>query len=237
MKFLSKPLCFIAVGIGVFSVPTAAHAFSLVNRTGFTDTEFNNMRAAGEFTELFVAEGRIGNNSLNTAEREIGINTDTGTPVASGQRTWVNGGLVDFMLQYTGSVVNYIVGGQTLSSTNFSGSVTDIFLRTRSTVNSSMALLDLAFNGVGIDSLSSSGNDIDYLQISKISAPFTLTGKSIMSWTGTQPMRSNLAYQIKVGTTPQTESVPEPGTVAALLITGIATAASSKRKKVAHQEI
>ncbi|MFB2934052.1 choice-of-anchor W domain-containing protein [Aerosakkonemataceae cyanobacterium BLCC-F154] len=227
------------VGLGAVSVPTAANAFTIVDRTGFTDTEFRGLLDDGLFDELFVAEGRIGNNSGTGGEREIGINDDVklgGLPVEQGQLTWGNGNLVDFILEYTGSVVNYTVGGQLLTTNAFSGPVTDIFFRTRATDNSEMTLSNLFFDGVAIDdplSSKSGINNVNYLQISDITAPFTLTGKSLMSWTGTQPMRSNLAYQIKVGTTP-VESVPEPGTVGALLAAGVLSVGLKKKQKVAQ---
>ncbi|MBE9227914.1 PEP-CTERM sorting domain-containing protein [Phormidium sp. LEGE 05292] len=224
------------VSLGTVSVPTAANAFTVVDRTGFTDTEFNGLINQGLFDELFVAESRIGNNSNTGGTQEIGINNDVklgALPVVQGQRTWQNGGLVDFMLEYTGSLVKYTVGNQLLSTNAFSGPVTDIFFRTRAASNSTMTLSNLLFNGVGISSLSSSGigtSDIDYLQISNITAPFTLTGKSLMSWTGTRPNNSALAYQIKVGTTPQVESVPEPGTVGALLAAGVLSVGLKKKR-------
>lgn len=233
MKRAGKTLFTLAaLGLGMFSIPATANAFTLVDRSGFTDTQFNQMRTDGLFTELFVAESRIGNNSTSNAERELGINTDTGTPVATGDRTWTNGGLVDFVLEYTGSVVNYTVGGQLLSSTAFSGPVTDIFLRTRAAADSTIALSNLVFDGVGISGLSSTGignSDVDYLQIAGISTPFTLSGKSLMSWTATQPLRSNLAYQIKVGTTPT--SIPEPATVTALLLAGSLILGSKRQQR------
>ncbi|MCL1464474.1 choice-of-anchor W domain-containing protein [Argonema galeatum] len=247
MSHIRKTLfAVVAVALGTFSVPTAANAFNLVDRTGFTDTQFNQMRTDGLFTELFVAESRIGNNSTSTAERELGINTDTGAPVAIGDRTWGNGGLVDFVLEYTGSLVKYTVDGQLLSSSAFNGLATDIFLRTRAGgdttkgINgSTMGLSDLVFNGVGISSLSSSvtgtGSDVDYVQLAGISAPFTLTGKSMMSWTGNNPKNSQLAYQIKVGTTPQTQSVPEPGTVGAIALTGLLALGSKKQQKAVKE--
>lgn len=236
-------------GLGMFSVSSAANAFTIVDRSGFTDNNFTNLIKTGEFSELFVAESRIGNNNTSTAERELGINGAItysptlanpdrfvgGLPVVTGEKAWGNGNLVDFILEYTGSVVNYTVGGQVLSSNVFSGPVTDIFLRTRAADKSTMALSNLVFNGIGIGNLSSlgaGGSDIDYLQIAGITSPFTLTGKSLMSWTGDQPMRSNLAYQIKVGTTPQTE-VPEPGTVAAILLTGGVLALGKKKEQKA----
>ncbi|MGA9381521.1 MAG: choice-of-anchor W domain-containing protein [Phormidium sp.] len=223
------------VGLGAVSVPEAANAFTIVDRTGFTDTEFNSLRTEGEFTELFVAESRVGNASLNTAERELGINDANGTPFATGQFAWGNNQAVDFLLEYTGELVKYTVGGQLLSSSAFSGPVTDIFLRTRAAANSTMALSDLVFNGSGIGNLFSSGSggsDVDYLQVSDITTPFTITGKSLMSWTGTPPNNSALAYQIKVGTTP-VESVPEPGTVGALLAAGVLSVGLKKKQKVA----
>jgi hypothetical protein len=239
MISLRSVFCGLAVvGLGAVSVPTAANAFTIVDRTGFTDTEFMGLVNQGLFSELFVAESRIGNNSSAGGEREIGINQDVllgGLPVKEGQFTWGNGNVVDFMLEYTGSLVNYIVGDRILSTSVFSGPVTDIFFRTRAADNSTMALSNLVFNGVGIDNLFSSGvggSDVDYLQISNITTPFTLTGKSLMSWTGTQPMRSNLAYQIKVGTTP-VESVPEPGTVGALLAAGVLSVGLKKKPNVA----
>ena len=228
------------LSLGVVSVPTSVNAFTIVDRTGFTDTEFRGLLEQELFDELFVAESRIGNNSSTGGEREIGINQDVnlgGLPVVQGQRTWQNGGWVDFMLEYTGSLVNYTVGGQLFSTNAFSGPVTDIFLRTRAADKSTMALSNLFFNGVGIGNLFSSGSgssDIDYLQISKISTPFTLTGKSLMSWTGTRPNNSALAYQIKVGTTPQPESVPEPGTVGALLAAGVLSVGLKRKQKAAQ---
>lgn len=238
IKLRSTFFTLAVVGLGVVSVPTVTNAFTIVDRTGFTDTEFRGLLDQGLFDELFVAESRIGNNSSTGGEREIGINQDVnlgGLPVAQGQRTWQNGGLVDFMLEYTGNLVKYTVGGQLLSTNVFSGPVTDIFLRTRAANNSTMALSNLFFNGVAIDSLLSFGSgasDIDYLQISKINTPFTLSGKSLMSWTGTRPNNSALAYQIKVGTTPPVESVPEPGTVGALLTAGALSVALKKKQKV-----
>ncbi|MFB2836629.1 PEP-CTERM sorting domain-containing protein [Floridanema evergladense] len=224
---------FTVVSFGVISVPTVANAFTLVDRTGFTDTEFENLRTTGQFSELFVAESRIGNASLDPTEREFGINDTIGVPVAEGQFAWGNNQSVNFKLEYTGSLVNYTVGSRTIASSTFSGPVTDIFLRTKSVVDSTMVLSNLVFEGLGISNLSSSGDDVDYLQISNITTPFTLTGSSLMSWTGAPPVRSNLAYQIKVGTTAPMESVPEPATLGGLLAAGVLSVGLKKKQKVA----
>ncbi len=237
----------LALGIttlGLFMVPDSAQAFTLVDRTDFDDTAFELQRTNGDFTELFVAEGRIGNNK-GDGERELGLNTATGANVEAGDLVWGDGSNnvneYNFSLKYDGSKVTYELGGQTLSSTEFSGSANSIFLRTFAQKDNSknsknfVTLKDLVFNGETIGSLSSLGGeskDVDYLQIRDIdiSAPFTLTGKTLMSWTGSNPMRSNLAFQIKVGNSSPT-SVPEPGTIGAIFVTGITGLGLSKKKK------
>lgn len=223
--------------LGVLMGAANANAASFRLLNGFTDTDFQTQIANGDFTELFVAESRMGNNQTN-GDRELGINTATGTPVAQGQRVWSSGQAVNFVLEYTGSVVNYTVGGQLLSSTAFSGPVTDIFLRTRAAANSSLSLTNLVFNGQAFSDLGSAGaggnSDVDYLQISKLSAPFTLTGTSTMTWTGAAPRSSQMAYQIKVGTSPNA-SVPEPGTVLALTV-GAGAFSVIKRKRDLNED-
>ncbi len=236
-----------AIGLLVTSNP--AQAATIVNRT-CTDTQFQDTILKGQFSELFVAEGRAGNNGFGgNGERELGINKAItpvngqlvgGDPVASGDRIWGTGSakLVDFSLEYTGKQVNYIVDGQKLTSDLFNGPVTDIFFRTfalanstnTSNKNNSVQLSDLKIYesgsslGQAIGSLSSLGtatsNDVDYLQISDIKAGFKITGKTALSWAGAAPTKSQLAYQIKVGSTPK-KKVPEPGTTGALLLTGL----------------
>ncbi|MEA5568732.1 choice-of-anchor W domain-containing protein [Anabaena sp. UHCC 0399] len=224
--------------ISLFLAANPAQAFTLVDRSGFTDGDFNNLLSNGEFTELFVAEGRIGNNSLN-GDRELGINTSTGLPVASGQRVWGNGTPVNFTLEYTGTQVNYTVNGELLSSNAFTSVVDNIFLRTRAADDSSVTLSNLVFNSTAIgqnllSSVSGAGSDIDYLQISDISSPFTLTGEILMTWTGTIPRNSRLAYQIKVGST---KSIPEPGAVGAMFLVGVAAVGYSKRKPLVKASV
>ncbi|MBW4598469.1 MAG: PEP-CTERM sorting domain-containing protein [Calothrix sp. FI2-JRJ7] len=236
--------------IGIIAAPSQASAFTLVNRDNLTDTQFNDLLLTKEYTETFVAESRMGNNGFGgNGERELGINSALlpdgkgklvgGNPVAQGDRVWTSGTPVDFILEYNGSVVNYTVGSQKISTTAFTGAATDIFLRTfaqkdnSSTSNITSTLTNLVLNGKGVGkSLSSAGtgisSDVDYLQISNITSPFKLTGQSIFSWTGAAPQRSNLAYQIKVAS--GATSVPEPSTVAALVVAS-SIIAGAKRKK------
>jgi hypothetical protein len=88
---------------------------------------------------------------------------------------------------------------------------------------------------MSIGSLSSSSlgiaSDVDYLRVSDISNPFVLTGQTQLFWSGTNPPRnSQLAYQVKVGSSSKT-SVPEPGTIAAIALTAFAGLGYTRRKK------
>jgi hypothetical protein len=248
-KSINNSKSLIVVGLatlGLFLLPSSAKALTIVDRTGFSDTDFENLLRNGQFSESFVTEGRIGNNSLDTTERELGINTAIkpntngeltgGNPVAAGEYVWGNRQPANFSLQYTGSTINYTLGGQTLTSNAFSGPVTDIFLRTFASNNGNVALTNLAFDNQVFGGLSSSSinnsQDTDYIQLSNISSPFTLTGQALIGWTSITPARSQVAYQIKVGSSPSTRSVPEPGTVGAIFLATVAGIAYGRRKKV-----
>lgn len=238
---LHRSLCIIGlVTLGLGLTPSFASAITITPLPNFTDAQFNNLLSSKKFQELFVAEGRIGNNALN-GDRELGINNANFQPVAQGQFVWQSGKMENFLLQYDGSQVSYSVGGTTLLSNVFSGSVNDIYIRTRETLTSNVRLDNLIFNGtaLGDSAVSEPSNSdldqVDYLLLSDISAPFRLTGNVTMSWTGSRPSQSNLAYQIKVGSTDNSQQdVPEPGTVGALLLTGIVAIGFGKRKQVVH---
>ncbi|MEQ9667837.1 PEP-CTERM sorting domain-containing protein [Coleofasciculus sp. G2-EDA-02] len=202
--------------VGMFLVSGVASAATVTSLPNLTDDDFDGLIDSGEFTEVFVAEGRVGNNSLNTAERELGINDKAGNPVKSAQFEWGNGIEYDFTLNYDGSMVNYNVGGTLLSSQAFSDPIDTIYIRTKSVVNgntsSSFSKVEgKSFNNLPL-SFSSVAQDggVNYLRISDISESFELKGTVSFSWTGDQPTRSNLAYQIQVG---NSEPVPEPLTI------------------------
>ncbi len=232
------------------------------------DRYFDNIKGNDGFKELFVAEGRMGNNSLETAERELGINrdvTDTtlgadgkpigGKPVSTAEFIWGNGSLLDFVLEYDGNEVKYTIGNKdykvgnttvgerSLSTTAFTGPVNEIFFRTRAANNSKMALSDLVYSINGttttLGNLFSEGkgtSDVDYLRLSDVSAGFKVTGKASMSWVGTTPLRSNLAFQMKVGSSEKKKKVPEPTAIAGIVLAGIAMAGNKRKKEIENAE-
>ncbi|WGV27980.1 choice-of-anchor W domain-containing protein [Halotia branconii] len=247
--------------LGLMIASNPAKAVSLVPLTSqdadtdFDDLDFNLLLDKKDFKELFVAEGRIGNNGLGgNGERELGINKDVraavngGQPVTKGDLVWGNNKLWNFSLEYTGSKVTYKVfdSVQTLALTTqeFNGSVTDIFFRTfaqknsSSNTNNSVNLSNLVLNGQAIGSLSSTGSavssDVDYIRVSDISTNFMLTGTTSFSWAGSAPQRSNLAFQIKVGSK---KKVPEPSMLGAIFVATMTGAAALKRQKADSQQI
>jgi hypothetical protein len=146
------------VTLGVCTAPNSAKALTLSQNPNFTDTDFENLIQQGEFSEKFVAEGRIGDLG-GLATYELSINDDIkqgGQPVEQQQYAWVNNQPVNFSLEYTGNSVKYVVGGQTLSSTAFNGEVSDLFIRTFASQNSAVILSNLALNGESIRYLQNS---------------------------------------------------------------------------------
>jgi hypothetical protein len=147
-------------------------------------------------------------------------------------------------------------------TSKFTQGVTDIFVRTRANnTNSSMTVKDLLLKDAsGTKSIAetssvsctlspncttwykdANGNifedvkgGVQYLRIGDVSGSFSLTGNSIMSWTGKTPTQSNLAYQIKVGTTDDwknQQSVPEPSATLGLTLGAIALGLKTRRRR------
>jgi hypothetical protein len=249
-KFLNQKKLLLILSlsaIGITVAPNQANAFTLINRDNLTDTQFENLLLTGEYTETFVAEGRMGNNKSG-GDRELGINNPilavngkltNVTTSDEDHFTWKNGELVDFELKYDGKSVIYKVGGKELNSSKTfkGGAATDIFLRTfaRNGIGGTSILKDLFLDGkaVGKDLISkaTNGDDADYIQISGLTKPFTLTGKSSFGWTTpTAPTGSRLSYQIKV-VSGSTQSVPEPGMIVGIFVAGAMGVANAKRKK------
>jgi hypothetical protein len=227
--FAIAGLSLIAVG----AVASQANAGEIVGLpASFSDIQFNNLITTGEFTEKFVVSARIGGSSTY----ETGILRPNQSVAAQADRTWTSGQAVDFSLEYDGAMVKYVLGGQTISSSIFSGPASDIFFRTRSTANSTSLLSNMSFTDasgtMAVANLASSGNgtagDLDYLRLGKVQGAFKLTGKTTMSWTGTRPTNSNLIAQFKVG---NSKSTPEPATLGALALVAGSAAIARRAKR------
>lgn len=205
----------VTLGVGLATVGLSllsgvASAATVTRLPNFTDEQFNGLIQSEQFTEIFVAEGRIGNNG-SSGDWELGILNPNNNllPDQSAQFVWGNSTVYDFTLEYTGSTVNYNVGGTLLSSTVFNEPIDTIYVRTQETANSNLQLNIDSLNTFSAPSDNDS-DDVDYVLVEDISAPFTLMGTVSFDWTGTQPNGSHLAYQIKVGTS---DPVPEPLTI------------------------
>ena len=157
----------------------------------------------------FIAEGRIGDRG-GVATFELDLGDDTGNPYTTAQHPWQSGVAEPFTVTYDKptNVVTFTLGGKTLS---YSPAVAfkEFFVRTRATeLSTSIQVYGLVLNGTPVGDISSAtGPGLDILAVSGVDLfqGFTLTGTAVLSWSGTPPTQSRLAFQIKVGNAP---SVP-----------------------------
>lgn len=157
-------------------------------------------------TQAFVGEGRIG---LVSAPYELDIQDhSTGSNVLgpTDEFPWVSGEAYDFSLTYDGNdqvVLN--VGGVELTRTltNANPTFDTLFLRVRAPENGTILLDNLDIDGSSLSSVSiSNGGKVLIVEGANPGDGFTLTGEATMSWTGTRPTQSNLAFQLIAGTQP-----------------------------------
>ena len=187
-------------------------------------------------TPAWAAESRIGGQSTY----EIDIH-DADWNVTQNEFNWVNGAEYNFSLTFDGSQLIYDVAGvsvtQTVSQNNFS----DLLIRTTARqTGDSAEVKNLFLNDVAVSETSFFGcedasgcdywNSSQYLQISDLSGPFTLTGTSVFSWEGERPTQSKLAYQIKLVEGDDSQPVPEPASILGLgVIAGCASQLKRRR--------
>jgi hypothetical protein len=157
----------------------------------------------------FVAEGRIGDRG-GAATFELDLGQDTGAPDVQENYDWSSGVTEPFSLTYdSGSnTVTFSLGGRTLQYQPLVG-FEDMFIRCRAVdANTQVSVDNLFLDGCPVaDQASADGNGsgLDILALTGIQLDqgFTLTGNATLTWTGTAPSQSRLAFQIKVGNTPQ----------------------------------
>jgi hypothetical protein len=187
----------ITVGLLLFSPLTAA---ALTVDHIATDAELLTMLS----DTLFVSEGRIGNNALN-GDFEVDLGGDTAAPEEIGQYVWPNGTPVDWSLTYDHltHLVTFTVDAIELQWVSQLEGYTDIFVRTRAVDDgTSITVGDLVLDGETVGDVSAAvGDGLDILWIGEgtLDDGFTMTGTANLSWSGTPPLHSRLAFQIKVG--------------------------------------
>ncbi|TVQ61579.1 MAG: hypothetical protein EA378_07420 [Phycisphaerales bacterium] len=179
--------------------------------------------------ELFVAEGRTGNNAPS-GDWELGITTNNPYTVRDqAQRSWTAGEFVAFSLTYDSSTgdVSYVFGDEVLSW-NVVGNVGNIYLRARATEGEVM-LRGLNLNGFDLSAVVGAGGDagsLDILGISGAGSRFSLIGEAMIDPDGGRG--SNPAFQIKVDTAPM-PIIPTP-TAAGLGLLGLGGLAARRRR-------
>ncbi len=152
---------------------------------------------------LFIAEGRIGDlGGSQTFELDIGPHT--ANPAQTAQYDWPNGVAVPFTVSYDEVMkeASFAMGGTTLVYSPIPG-FEEIFVRTRAVdENTSVVVDELILEGEAVGDISSAsgpdGLDILWIRGATLSDGFVFTGQATLSWSGTPPTQSRLAFQIKV---------------------------------------
>ncbi|UCG51588.1 MAG: hypothetical protein JSW58_15600 [Candidatus Latescibacterota bacterium] len=102
--------------------------------------------------------------------------------------------------------VSFTLGGKTLFYQP-GLSFREVFVRTRAVDDAtSVEVFDLVIDGENVGDLSAAfgPNGLDILAISGVELydGFTMTGVAVLTWTGSPPTQSRLAFQIKIGNAP-----------------------------------
>lgn len=196
MKNVKVPLFFLCLVITVFGV-----AFSKLTTTHF-DSDAEMLQYLSD--TIFVCEGRIGDRGGDQTF-ELDLGQQTGDPAQTANYDWQNGISEPFMLVYNNadSLVTFSLGGVTLYYTTLYQDFDAIFIRTRAVdEGAGMVVNELVLNGEAVNDQSSTTgpNGLDILLIYgvPIGEGFTIEGMATLSWTGTPPTQSRLAFQIKV---------------------------------------
>ncbi len=233
--------------LGMFTVPAAANAFTLshISSDGYrhdgtawgADNAYDALFPDSDSADdtAFVAESRFGDLG-GAAEKEFKIFDHSDGDLDQLNFGWENGKSYNFSLEFiqdqgwSYSLFDFDTHEILASITGeFDAAFNNIFIRTRADQGNSMVVDNLFLNGTALND-SSAATDVtgefavDYLRIYDVSGPFTLTGTSTMSWTEdlNKPLRSALAYQIKVVNIEDTQSVPEPTLALGLTVGALA---------------
>lgn len=182
--------------------------------------------------ERWVAQARIGDRG-GAAEQELGLfgpPSFTGGPsvapsAGTTQFAWADNQPVAFSLTRNAGQVTFTVGTQFVASlTDVTANTLVLRLRAPDGGPHVAALSNLVVDGLAIGSASTSDGAANWL-FSGLSTNFVVSGQLAFDWADPQPLRSNLAMQLKGYET----SVPEPTTLALL---GVVLGAAALRRRI-----
>ncbi|MFN0152416.1 MAG: choice-of-anchor W domain-containing protein [bacterium] len=198
----------LAAGIAVAAftiLPAASHASNSVTTFHLTsDSELDDVFP--DSRNAFVAEGRIGDRSGSTAF-EAGLGETAASAAASGHHDWQRGVREPFTIAFSKdrNLVVFALGNNTLTFAPKKGAeMVDIAIRAQALdAKASVGVADLIIGSRGIpdSSMAYGANGLDILLIrgASLQDGFLMTGFATLSWQGTAPTQSKLAFQIKVG--------------------------------------
>ena len=245
MRHRGFPRTAAAAIAAVFSLGLAfpASAVTFTPLPSFTDTDFNNAIANGDFAEDVLLQLRGGSAGLS-GDWEVGIEEveppgPGGTPGPTAQFLWPNGQSVSFSASYDGTTLIYNYGGNTIQSTNIQdlSAMNGMLIRLRSNGDgSSIALSNIVVDGMsfGATVAANDADTIEYLEVRGLATTFTMSWDATLSWTTTDiPRGSRLASQIKVGAFYDEAVIPVPAALP-LMATGIGLVAVMMRRRASR---
>ena len=222
----TRNLC-IAAGLLTAAQTASAFTFSKLN----TDAEFSALLGSGDITELWVAQGRIGNAASN-GDQEFDLGFDSGSPADQRQYAWGNNQPVSVNVSYDAGtdVLTFTAAGLSTMTLANAGAATDIYIRVRATnqrPDLSVDLSNVFIDAVAVGSIGTNNTTLDgveYLVISGIGGnSFSLEARATLDFNPSNPPGgSNLAFQIK-------GVVPTPASAALLTLAGAATLARRRK--------
>ena len=195
-----------------------AQAAPIVTQTNLSDSGYQSYVTSLSGTEVAVAQARIGR--PGNADYEIGLHAAPGftnsDPLSGGitNLNWVSGRAVAFTLSRVGDDLTFSMGRYEATYTDAAVSeINMLVFRAASATASTATFSNLLLNNVSLAGPSATGSSGRSSNVVEgiDAGDFTLTGRVTLSWTGTAPIGSNLAVQIKAF---DAVAVPEPGTLA-----------------------
>ncbi len=188
---------------------TLTTSIPAVNTPSPTSTSYA-MEFPGTFTEVFVAEGRIGNVASGVSTHELDASVSTAGPFAAGEtddHAWASATSSAFTVTYVpgSGAVTLTIGGTTVTHTTAAdpASLIDVVIRGQAS-KGSLSLTNLMLDGTLLDDIFADSADSDIVTMrigadGALADGFTLTGDATMTWSNPKPKNSELAFQVMIG--------------------------------------